>query len=107
MADNQMAVNPMLLAPHRCLGFSCQATGRHREAITAFERVLKLRALDSSEVHFALAKSHEELGDERAARRHVLEALERSPRFRDGQRMLMRLIGERTREPSANLGESE
>ncbi len=102
-----MAVNPMVLEPHQCLGIACQAAGEHRKAVSAFERVLKLRALDTSEVHYSLAKSHEALGDEGQAKRHVLEALERSPRFRDGHDMLMRLSGEATELEIPNGGTIE
>jgi len=54
--------------------------------------LLALDPPDASGIHFQLAKLlHARGGSEGEAKRHVLEALEEAPRFREAQRLLLEL----------------
>jgi hypothetical protein len=54
---------------------------------------------DLADTHFRLARQLRRLGDQAAAKRQTLEALEEAPRFRDAQRLLLEL--EKSAPPAA------
>jgi hypothetical protein len=55
--------------------------------------MLLLDPPDPAEVHFRLARLLRKAGDP-AAKRHVLQALEEAPRFRDAHRLLLEIAGD-------------
>jgi len=89
-AERFLAVNPLLPQPYRMMGQASEATGQTQRAITAYKKLLLLAPPDPTEVHFRLA-SLLRLNNPPAAKRHVLQALEEAPRFREAQRLLLEL----------------
>ncbi len=89
-ANRAMAINPFLKDIHYCRGCACQATGKPKQAIVSFEKLLKLKPSNPSEVRYRLAGLHAET-DQPKAKRYVLDALADSPRYRDAYRLLMEI----------------
>jgi tetratricopeptide (TPR) repeat protein len=93
-AEQLLAVNPLIAAPYAALAEASAASGRNDEAIDAYRKLLLLDPPDPAEAHYQLARLlHARGGSESEARRHVLQALEDAPRFRDAQRLLLEIEG--------------
>lgn len=89
-AERFLAVNPLQPQPYRHLARASESLGRDDDAIAAYRTMLLLDPPDPAGVHFALARLLHKRGDE-AARRHVLQALEEAPRFREAHRLLLEI----------------
>jgi tetratricopeptide (TPR) repeat protein len=89
-AERARAVNPLILPPNQRQFAALQKLDRAEEAIVAGERLLRLNPPDETGVHFQLAQLMAESKPEKA-RAHVLQALEEAPRFRAGQKLLLKL----------------
>jgi len=76
--------------PYRSLARASEAGGQTRTAIDGYETMLLLDPPDPAEAHYRLARLFHEAGDPKA-KRHVLQALEDAPRFRDAQRLLLEI----------------
>jgi tetratricopeptide (TPR) repeat protein len=91
-AGRLIAINPLTPLPHRALAEAGVAMGNNNEAIVAYRKLLVLDPPDPSEAHFQLARLLHARGDsEGEAKRHILQALEEAPRYRDAQRLLLEL----------------
>ena len=87
-----LAVNPLIAAPYGALAEAEDALGNGEQAIEAYRRLLLLDPDDPAEVHYQLARLLHARGNAEAeAKRHVLQALEEAPRFREAQRLLLQL----------------
>jgi tetratricopeptide (TPR) repeat protein len=87
-----LAINPLSAAPYRALAEAGDALRNNEMAISACRKLLALDPPDASETHFQLATLLHRRGDsEGEAKRHVLQALEEAPRFREAQRLLLDL----------------
>jgi tetratricopeptide (TPR) repeat protein len=96
-----MAVNPLISLPHRALAEAGVALGNSEQAILAYRKLLLLDPPDPSDVHFQLARLlHARAGSDTEAERHVLQALEEAPRFRDAQHLLLE-IKDKNPQPTA------
>lgn len=105
-ADRLLAINPLSAVPHRGLAEAGAALGNNEQAITAYRKLLALDPPDPTETHFQLAKLLHARGNSDAeARRHVLQALEEAPRFREAQRLLLELE-KNSPQPQASAGTS-
>ncbi|MGE3778633.1 MAG: tetratricopeptide repeat protein [Pirellulaceae bacterium] len=82
-ANRLLASNPLLPAPHRALAQAAEATGDDVLAISALRTNLRMAPLDEVGLHFRLARLLRKQGDLPAAKRHILQALEDAPRFRE------------------------
>jgi tetratricopeptide (TPR) repeat protein len=89
-AERYLAVNPLVPLPYRFLAQAAEAAGQDRTAIDAYETMLLLDPPDPAEAHFRLARLLHQAGDP-TAKRHVLQAIEEAPRFRDAHRLLMEI----------------
>jgi tetratricopeptide (TPR) repeat protein len=89
-AARLLAVNPLLPEPHRRRAEAAEALGEPPTAIAAWRTLLELNPPDPAQAHYRLARLLQAQGDP-AARRHVLQALEEAPRFRDAHRLLLQL----------------
>jgi len=89
-AERCLAVNPLIPQPYRGLGRASEELGQTQQAITAYQKLLLLDPADPADVHFRLAKLLHKT-DDSAAKRHVLQALEEAPRFREAHRLLLEL----------------
>lgn len=91
-AERLLAINPLSATPYRALADAGAALGNNEMAINACRKLLALNPPDASETHFQLASLLHARGDAEAeARRHVLQALEEAPRYRQAQRLLLEL----------------
>lgn len=86
-AERHLAVDPLVPAPWRFLARAAEATGDATTAAMAYRALLELDPPNPAEIHFSLARALHRLGDP-AARRHVLQALEEAPRYREALRLL-------------------
>ena len=89
-AGRFLAVNPLLPQPYRHLARASEELGRTDAAIQAYQKLLLLDPPDPAEVHFRLARLLRKTGDP-TAKRHVLQALEEAPRFREAHRLLLEI----------------
>jgi predicted Zn-dependent protease len=108
-AERMLAVDPLVRAPHEFMSQAAEAQNDSQTAITAYQALLVLDPLDPAEIHFRLAKHLNDQGNPSSARRHVLQALEEAPRFRDGHRLLLKIVDQTEaphNKPSESSGES-
>jgi tetratricopeptide (TPR) repeat protein len=89
-AQRYLAVNPLVAPPYRHLAQASEALGRRETAISACQIMLLLDPPDPAGAHYQLARLLHETGDP-AAKRHLLQALEEAPRFREGHRLLLEM----------------
>lgn len=89
-AERTLAVNPLLAQPYRHLARASEALNNAPAAITAYEKQLLLDPADPADVHFRLGRLLHSTSNP-AAKRHVLQALEEAPRFREAHRLLLEL----------------
>lgn len=97
-ARRYLAVNPLVPQPHRWLARASEELKQPQEAIAAYQTVLLLDPPDPADVHFRLAKLLNPT-DAKAAKQHVLMALEEAPRFREAHELLLKLTGSPAKEP--------
>jgi len=89
-AQRCLAVAPLVAPPYRFLALASEALGQPQTAIAAYRALLQLDPPNPAEAHFRLAKLLHQTGDP-AARRHVLQALEEAPRYREALRLLLEM----------------
>jgi tetratricopeptide (TPR) repeat protein len=91
-AERMLAVNPLVVAPHRYLAQAAEKLGRRDDAIRAYNALLLFDTTDTAETHYRLAQLLRETGQSDLAKRHVLMALEEAPRFLDAHTLLLELV---------------
>jgi tetratricopeptide (TPR) repeat protein len=91
-AQQALAVNPLIPQPHRALADAAEKLADSDEAIAALRTLLALPHDDAAELHFRLGRLLNVKGETADARRHVLLALERAPRYREAQSLLLKLV---------------
>jgi tetratricopeptide (TPR) repeat protein len=84
-----LSVNPLQAMPHRRLAAAATELGNTALAAESYEALLRLEPLDPSDLRVRLGQLRLAQGDRRRARREALLALERTPRFRAAQRLLL------------------
>ncbi len=91
-AERLLQINPLISAPYRALAEAGIGSDNKDQAIDAYRKLLLLDPPDPAETHFRLARLlHLQGGAEIEAKRHVLEALEDAPRYREAQRLLLEI----------------
>jgi tetratricopeptide (TPR) repeat protein len=91
-AQHLLQINPLISEPYTALAQTGTATGEQDEAIEAYRKLLLLDPPDPVDTHYRLALLlHERGGAENEAKRHVLQALEDAPRYRDAQKLLLEI----------------
>ena len=88
-AEQIIAVNPLLPAPHRALAAAAEESKDRKVAITARRTLLMLDTLDVAEQRYRLAKLLAEDGQLPAARSEVVRSLEEAPRYRAALALLL------------------
>ncbi|QDU41511.1 tetratricopeptide repeat protein [Maioricimonas rarisocia] len=91
-AREVLAINPLTAQPHRSLALAGEQLDEPATAIRAWETVLQFQPADPADVHYRLASLHRDLDERDSARRHVLQALEVAPRYRDAHTLLLELV---------------
>jgi tetratricopeptide (TPR) repeat protein len=88
-----LAINPLLSQAQKARAAAAEKLGDADEAIRAMDAWLLLDPDDLADAHFRLAKLLYSTADARA-KEHVLAALEVAPRFRDAQKLLLKIVRE-------------
>lgn len=88
-AEQIIAVNPLLPAPHRALATAAEESKDRKVAITARRTLLMLDTLDVAEQRYRLAKLLADDGQLPAARNEVVRSLEEAPRYRAALALLL------------------
>lgn len=90
-ARYQLQINPLRSVVQERLAVAAERLGERGLLVDSLRAVLSLDPVDPAAAHYRLAAALLVEGDRRGARRHVLRALEEAPRYRDAQRLLLRL----------------
>ena len=91
-AERLLQINPLILAPYRALAEAGTGLDNTDQAIATCRKLLLLDPPDPVAAHFQLARLlHARGGAENEARRHVLQALEDAPRYRDARQLLLEI----------------
>jgi tetratricopeptide (TPR) repeat protein len=90
-AEQIIAVNPLLPAPHRALAAAAEELKDRKVAITARQALLLLDPLDVAEQRYRLAKLLADDGQLAPARKQVVRALEEAPRYRAALALLLEI----------------
>ena len=90
-AGRYLAVNPLVAPPYRHLARAAAASGDVGAAIVAWQTLLELDPPGRPEANYQLARLFRDRGDLAGARRHVLAALEETPRYRAALQLLLEL----------------
>jgi tetratricopeptide (TPR) repeat protein len=88
-AEEVIAVNPLLPAPHRAVAAAAEEANDRKLAITARRTLLLLDTLDIVEQRYHLARLLADDGQLPAARSEVVRALEEAPRYRAALALLL------------------
>ena len=87
-------VYPASIDLHEKLGKDYFTAGDYESALREFKSLLGLDPHDKSVVYLDIARTYQQLGDTRLAKRNVLQALEQAPFFREAQDLLLELTGD-------------
>lgn len=90
-SERYLAVNPLVPPPYRYLAQAATALGDESAAVVAWRTLLQLDVPERADGHYQLAQLLRKRGDNAEARRHVLLALEETPRYREALRLLLDL----------------
>jgi len=91
LADDVLAINPLVPGPHRFLSQAAEALADRPAAIQAHRTLLQMDPLDAADHHYRLAGllvAEQKLPE---ARRQVVLALEEAPRFRAAHQLLLEI----------------
>jgi tetratricopeptide (TPR) repeat protein len=91
LADQLLAIQPLIAIGHEAAARAARELQRPEPAIAALQALLTMEPLDPAEAHLQLAQAHYDQDAFDEARREVLLALEQTPRYREAQRLLLRL----------------
>ena len=89
-AERVIAVNPYIKRAQRRRAESLENLGRPDDAIANYRRILAMGAENPSQIHYRLAsllKTKEPV----TAKRHILDALVGSPRYREAHKLLLEM----------------
>jgi tetratricopeptide (TPR) repeat protein len=86
-----IAVNPLLTSIHLQLSKANEELGQDQPAIDGYKRLLKLDYPDQADLDYRIGRLLEEKNPQEA-KKYVLSALAEAPRFRDAQKLLLKII---------------
>jgi tetratricopeptide (TPR) repeat protein len=88
-----LEVNPLLAQAQKARAAASESSGNPDDAIAALQAWLLLEPDDPADGHYRLAKLLYEKKDPKA-KHHVLAALDYAPRYRDAQKLLLKIVRE-------------
>lgn len=88
-SERYLAVNPLVAPPYRYRAQASAETGDDSAAVVAWRTLIQLDVPDATDAHYHLAGILHRRGEQAEARRHVLLALEETPRYREALRLLV------------------
>lgn len=93
------AINPIRSDLQELRAQTYEKQGNAAKAAESLFALLDLQPTDPASIHYRLAKSLKSLGKRKEAKRHVLMALEESPRYKDALELLVEIAS--SAEPSS------
>ena len=102
-AHRHRAVDPLTPHSHRYVAEAGEHLGRHNETLTALHSLLAVSPEDPAGTHYRIARILTAMGEINRAKRHVLMSLEEAPRYRDAQRLLLKLVEEASASTSSGF----
>jgi len=97
--DRAMYVNPFDPDLHRRLATLAQAAGDKKATVRERAAIVALGPVDKADALYQLALAQHEAGDDKAARKSVLRALEEAPNYEKAQTLLLTLYEARHPSP--------
>ena len=91
-AERLLSVNPLQASTQKLAALAAQKLGRHDDRVRALTALAEMEPIDPAGLNFQLAQALDAIGKGNESRRRVLMALEQAPRYRDAQKLLLRLI---------------
>ncbi len=88
-----VAINPLLQQTQKARSLAAENLGDRDTAVLALQAMLQMEPDDPAEIHYRLAMLLHATNDPRA-KEHVLQALETAPRYRDAQKLLLKIVRE-------------
>lgn len=95
VANKLLAVQPLIALGHAALAEAGKQTGNQATVAESYAALLELQPLDAGRLHYELAEARYQLHELDEARKHVLIALEETPRFRVAQQLLLKIAEDR------------
>jgi len=92
-AERYLSVQPMIPFGHEQLVKSAEELNKPADLARSLTALLEMDPVDPAALHYRISQAHDKSGETEKATRHVLMALEYAPRYRDAQRMLLKLAG--------------
>ena len=87
-----LALNPLLTAPHRYLSLAAEKTSDDQALIESLSVLALMNPLDAADVHYRLAAALYRGKQFDLAKRQVIMALEKAPRYRDAHALLLKIV---------------
>jgi tetratricopeptide (TPR) repeat protein len=94
-----LEIDPLRTVVHEQRAMAAEELGRPTTAIDSLRALMEMDPIDSSAIHYRLARNLAAAQQPEQARRHVLIALEETPRYRDALRLLLKLQPETSLPP--------
>ena len=91
-ARKLLALNPLLTAPHRYLSLAAEKTSDDQALIESLSVLALMNPLDAADVHYRLAAALYRGKQFDLAKRQVIMALEKAPRYRDAHALLLKIV---------------
>jgi tetratricopeptide (TPR) repeat protein len=91
--ERAMFINPFDAATHERMAELYRKTGDKARVVRERRALIGLNPVDRAGAYYQLAVAQDEAGDQTAARRSVLKALEEAPNYRLAQDLLLKLHG--------------
>ena len=91
LSERLLAVQPLITTGHEGVAEAARISGHPESAIDALRALKEMEPLDPASLHYQLADSLYTLNSIEEARREVLLALEYSPRYRQAQKLLVKI----------------
>ncbi len=91
-ATRLLALNPLLITPHRYLSIAAEKTNDDEALIQSLSVLAKMNPLDAADVHFRLASAHFRKHQLVLAKRQAMMALDKAPRYRDAHSLFLKIV---------------
>ena len=89
--DRILEIDPTQSSVHEYRATAAESLKRPAKAVESLYAMIALEPIDAASVHFRLARSLLDIEKKEQAKRHLLMALEESPRYRDALELLLEI----------------
>lgn len=99
-AENWLAVNPLIAAPHRAMALASEKTENWADASQSLQALTQMDPVDPAESFYRYALALQQDGRKELAIREVLKCLEEAPRYRQAHELFLSLVEEESESDS-------